>query len=161
MENPPIIPDILLEEEIAISYEPASTGQRFSNYIIDNLLMSYGLDYATGAAFGYILTTINPELAEAFINESEAKWQFVLFTYSLSIFNYLIYYTICEKLFKGCTLGKLITGSRAIREDGGALTFKDALLRSLSRIVPFEALSAFGGHPWHDRWTKTRVVKTR
>jgi len=27
--------------------------------------------------------------------------------------------------------------------------------------VPLEALSAFGGHPWHDRWTKTRVVKTR
>ena len=66
-----------------------------------------------------------------------------------------------EKLFKGYTVGKLITGTRAIREDGKELTFKNAILRSLSRMVPFEPFSAFGGSPWHDRWTKTRVIKSR
>jgi hypothetical protein len=32
--------------------------------------------------------------------------------------------------------------------------------RSLCRLVPFEPLSGFG-YPWHDRWTKTMVIKSR
>jgi uncharacterized RDD family membrane protein YckC len=64
-------------------------------------------------------------------------------------------------LFRGYTLGKFITGTRAIRDDDDELTFKDALLRSLCRIVPLEVFSALAGFPWHDRWTKTKVVKTR
>jgi uncharacterized RDD family membrane protein YckC len=82
-------------------------------------------------------------------------------SYVIFICNYLFYYTLCEKLFRGYTLGKFITGTRAIREDDEELTFKDALLRSLCRIVPLEVLSALAGFPWHDRWTKTKVVKTR
>jgi uncharacterized RDD family membrane protein YckC len=62
---------------------------------------------------------------------------------------------------KGKTLGKLITGTRALKMDGGNLTWKVAFMRSLCRIVPFEAFSAFGGNPWHDRWTDTIVVKER
>ena len=81
--------------------------------------------------------------------------------YIVGIFNYIIYYTICEKAFRGYTLGKLLSGTRAIRNDGAELTFKDAILRSLSRIVPFEVLSALAGRPWHDSWTDTTVVKTR
>jgi uncharacterized RDD family membrane protein YckC len=85
----------------------------------------------------------------------------LLILYLVGILNYLLYYTFCEKVFKGYTLGKLITGTRAIRDDGNELTFKDAILRSLSRLVPFEALSAFGYSPWHDSWTKTTVIKSR
>jgi len=67
---------------------------------------------------------------------------------------------VCEKAFKGRTLGKVISGTRAIRNDGGELTLKDALLRSLSRLVPFEVFSGFGT-PWHDSWTNTQVIKAR
>ena len=74
------------------------------------------------------------------------------------IVNYLVYYTLCEKLFRGQTLGKLITGTKSLRTDGEELTFKDALLRSLCRLVPFEVFSGFGV-PWHDSWTNTMVVK--
>ena len=79
----------------------------------------------------------------------------------LGWFNYLIYYTFCELAFKGYTLGKLITGTKAIRNDGQPLMFKDTLLRSLSRMVPFEVFSGFGDKPWHDSWTNTTVVKAR
>jgi hypothetical protein len=59
-------------------------------------------------------------------------------------------------------LGKLITGTRAIREDGVELNFKDAFLRSLSRLVPFEPFSIWSGNGiWHDSWTKTMVIKSR
>ncbi|HJS52990.1 MAG TPA: RDD family protein [Chitinophagaceae bacterium] len=148
------------ELESGITYTLASTGQRFLNYLIDNLLMQFGLSYLTGTAVGLILGLLFPEYMIR-ISESDDQFDLLFLAYLIGIVNYLVYYTICEKGFKGHTLGKLITGTRVIRVDGGELTFKDALLRSLCRLVPFEALSAFGGYPWHDSWTKTRVIKTR
>ena len=138
----------------------ASTGQRFLNWLVDNLLMQYGLAYITGTFVGILLGSLFPEFIRRLIEKGDQGDLFIL-GYIVAIFNYLFYYTICEKAFKGYTLGKLISGTRAIRIDGQELTFKDALLRSLSRIVPFEILSGFGGHPWHDTWTNTRVIKAR
>ena len=145
---------------LEITYEYASQWQRFFNFLIDNLLMRFGLSYVTGTAVGVLLAYVAPGYVEKLAYDS-GKLDLLLLGYLVAIFNYLIYYTICEKAFKGYTLGKLITGTRAIRDDGGELTFKDALLRSLSRLVPFETFSAFGGYPWHDSWTNTRVIKTR
>jgi len=139
---------------------PATTGQRFLNYLIDNLLLQYGLSLLTGMAIGTLLAVFFPDYMLE-LSQSDDSFALLPFAYLLVIVNYLVYYTICEKAFKGYTLGKLITGTRATREDGNELTFKDALLRSLSRLVPFEVFSAFGGYPWHDSWTKTRVIKSR
>jgi uncharacterized RDD family membrane protein YckC len=161
MENQNHYEDYLLAEAVAVDYQYASTGQRFLNFFIDNILLRFGLSYATGAALGYVISLADPEFAYRIFVEQESKWAVYLASYLIAILNYLVYYTICEKLFKGYTLGKLITGTRAIREDGDELTFKDALLRSLARSVPFDAFSAFGGHPWHDTWTRTMVVQTR
>jgi uncharacterized RDD family membrane protein YckC len=147
------------ELESFVNYQHATQGQRFVNFLIDNLLMRFGLSWVTGALIGLLLQGIAPEfLAE--IAYGENKFDLFLLSYIIGIFNYLLYYTICEKAFKGYTLGKLISGTRAIRDDGDELTFKDALLRSLSRLVPFEVFSGFGT-PWHDSWTKTSVIKAR
>jgi len=138
----------------------ASTGQRFLNFLVDNILMRFGMSFLTGILIGLIIGVISPE----FLNESLARQNmggYFLVLFLVGYLNYIIYYTLCEKLFKGYTLGKIITGTRAIRTNGAELTFKDSLLRSLCRLVPFEPLSAFGGHPWHDRWTNTIVVKSR
>lgn len=152
----------LFTEQDQFNYSEASTGQRFFNYLIDALLMQYGLSFATGYILARIIVAISPETAyDLFVARSESL-DVIASYYLLAIFNYLIYYTFCEKLFKGYTLGKLITGTRAIRTDGSELTWKDAFLRSLSRLVPFEAFSIwFDGGLWHDRWTKTMVIKTR
>jgi uncharacterized RDD family membrane protein YckC len=147
------------ELEAFVQYEQASTGQRFINYLVDNLFMQYGLSYLTGMLVGYLLGTFFPEFSIR-LSYEESQGDLFLLSYIIVIFNYIFYYTICERAFKGYTLGKLISGTRAIREDGSELRFRDALLRSLSRLVPFEVLSGFG-IPWHDRWTKTMVVKSR
>lgn len=148
-----------------VEYTLASQGQRFLNLLIDALFMRFVLSMATGYLFGYILAAVAPEFLMEVAYEIEdgapKTWRFWMLTFLLGYFNYLIYYTICEKAFKGYTLGKLITGTRAIREDGHELTFKDAILRTLSRIVPFEAFSGLGEKPWHDSWTKTMVIKSR
>lgn len=140
-------------------YKTATTGQRFVNWLVDNLLMRFGLSYVTGTLVGMIIGKFFRDYAER-ISYSQDTWDLLLLGYAIGIFNYLLYYTICEKAFRGYTLGKLISGTRAIRDDGKELTFKDALLRSLSRLVPFEVLSGFGT-PWHDSWTNTQVIQVR
>ncbi len=139
---------------------PATQGQRFLNWLIDNLFMRFALTLLTGRIVGEILVRYFPDYALR-IAYKENTFDVLLLTYLFGFFNYLIYYTICEKAFKGYTLGKVITGTRAIRDDGQELTFKDAILRTLSRLVPFETLSGFGTKPWHDSWTNTTVVKVR
>ncbi|MBI5857975.1 MAG: RDD family protein [Sphingobacteriales bacterium] len=141
-------------------YIQASQGQRFLNWLIDNLFMRYALTVLTGRLVGELIVRLFPDFAIRIAYE-QTTLDVLLVSYIFGIFNYLIYYTICEKAFKGYTLGKLITGTRAICDDGQELTFKHAILRSLCRLVPFEAFSGFGDRPWHDSWTKTSVVKAR
>lgn len=162
MSENTIIPDdtgITGDLESLIQYDRATTGQRFLNWLIDNILMRFGLIYLTNYVVVFLLQTLAPEYLFRLAYEQDT-WDLFLINYMIAIFNYLFYYTICEKAFKGYTLGKLITGTRAVRQDGSELTFKDAIYRSLARLVPFEAFSGFGT-PWHDSWTKTTVIKTR
>ena len=123
--------------------------------------MQYGLSFITGILIAKIMIAISPETAYNWFVERNDSIDVLASAYLISIVNFLIYYTICEKAFKGKTLGKLITGTKAVRDDGSELSFRNAFLRSLSRIVPFEAFSAFSGYPWHDSWTGTMVIKSR
>jgi uncharacterized RDD family membrane protein YckC len=151
-----IFSDDLLNQ---ISFQPATRWQRFFNLFIDSIVMNWGLGFVTAYVAVYTTLMINPDFR---IDESaDGQLNMLLYWWILSIINYLIYYTICEKAFKGYTLGKLLTGTRAIRQDGTELTLRDVLLRTLSRLVPFEAFSGFGERPWHDEWTKTTVIRSR
>jgi uncharacterized RDD family membrane protein YckC len=147
----------LFEEGEFIEYIEASAGQRFLNYLVDYFVMYFVIAFGTSYLLMQVLLATSPETAYDLFSENK-----MLTSYIIAIFNHLLYYTFCEKIFRGHTLGKFITGTRTIREDGDELTFKDAFLRSLSRLVPFEALSIwFGNGMWHDTWTKTKVIKTR
>jgi uncharacterized RDD family membrane protein YckC len=156
--NVPPATDLFSDEE-TVQYEYASTGQRFLNFLVDNLLMRFALSWATTYLVSYILVHLFFDFYVRMVAEQGFRFYFVV--YLIAIFNYVIYYTFCEKVFNGYTLGKLITGTRAIQEDGSDLTIGKAFLRSFSRMVPFEAFSGFSGHPWHDTWTHTMVVKAR
>lgn len=74
----------------------------------------------------------------------------------------LLYDIVGEALF-GRTLGKLVTGTRVIAESGGPAKLWQVVLRTLYRFVPFEGLSFLSKRRpgWHDRWSKTRVVRVR
>lgn len=141
-------------------YTQASQGQRFLNWLIDNLFMRFALTVLTGRLVGEMIVRFFPDFAYRIAYEENTIDVFLV-NYLFGFFNYLIYYTICEKAFRGYTLGKLVTGTRAICDNGQELTFKHAILRSLCRLVPFEAFSGFADRPWHDSWTKTSVVKAR
>ena len=149
---------LFLEEDL-VQYRDASLGQRFLNFLIDTITMSLSIGLVMSYVEGLLLWKYFPDLAVE-VYASKGLEYFLLACISGSV-SYLIYYPFCETVFKGYTMGKLITGTRAIRTDGKTLSFKDALLRTLCRIIPFEPLSALGPEPWHDSMTKTMVIKSR
>lgn len=133
--------------ELLLAPPPASTGLRFADLIIDTIIF-----YVIAMMAGGIIGAVSAFLP---IEHDATAFQFVYLLGSLSI--QLLYYTLMEGL-TGRTIGKLITGTKVVKDTGEPITIKDALLRTLSRFVPFEAFSGFGV-PWHDSWTHTTVVK--
>ena len=85
---------------------------------------------------------------------------FALLDRLISLVLYALYMGTIEAVFKGKSLGKLITGTRAVNLDGSHISAGTAFTRGFSRAVPFCAFSAFGTpcNPWQDRWTNTMVV---
>ena len=68
---------------------------------------------------------------------------------------------LTEYSTRGRSLGKVITGTLVVKDDGSLPTANDFLKRNFSRIVPFDALSFFGNRGWHDSWSDTNVVKRK
>lgn len=148
--------DFLQDVEEEIYYERASAGLRFANYIIDSIgfyilyiILVFIIAFVTA-----ILSNANNRYENAALIASDGMLFFIFFA------SVILYYTILEAT-SGRTLGKLITGTKVIMNNGSKPSWQTAFLRTLSRFVPFEAFSAFGGYPWHDQWTRTEVVKVR
>jgi len=77
----------------------------------------------------------------------------------------IVFYFIFRILFQTILIftGVLKTGTRAVNEDGTRISTLTAFRRAISRIIPFEPLSALGSppRPWHDTLTRTVVVDER
>jgi uncharacterized RDD family membrane protein YckC len=139
----------LLNEFSEPTFEYASAGQRFVNYLID-LIIFYVLMFIVGIFIGIA--------AVAGLASIESVAVTIL-TYVFAIAFFLLYYTLLEGS-KGKTLGKLVSKTKVVTEDGTPMTYSKAFVRSLSRLVPFEPLSVFFGlKMWHDQWTNTMVIK--
>lgn len=139
--------EVTSDLELLLAPPPASTGLRFADLLIDGIIF-YIIAILAGGIIGFLGAFLP-------IQHEVVGFQFLYYLASLTI--QLIYYTLMEGL-TGRTIGKLITGTKVVRETGEPITIKDALLRTLSRFVPFEVFSGFGV-PWHDSWTHTTVVK--
>jgi len=134
------------EELIPITL--ASQGQRFGTMLLDTVFF---LIFAV--ILGFVLGLLR--LGQLIENTND---------YLLGIIILLIYYVPQEAL-SGRTLGKRITGTKAVKEDGNELSFGQALGRTLCRFIPFEAFSFFGGkgrpRGWHDSIPKTKVISLK
>lgn len=143
--------DLLLVEPTLIR---ADRGKRFLNYLID-LILFYLLFFFVGM----IIAVISPSTIDGLADDQG----FGLADRLLSLVLYALYMSIVETIFKGKSLGKLITGTRAVYEDGSKISTSTAFARGFSRAVPFCVFSAFGDPciPWQDRWTNTMVIDER
>lgn len=138
-----------IEDDLQIQRD-ATSELRFVNYIVD-LLCFYAV--MVGFFFLIALTAYGPNVFQAIENMSDIS-DFVL----LHVL-YGLYMLAVEGLFKGKTLGKLITRTRVVRLHTTTFGWRDAIGRGLIRMIPLEYFTAFTGSPFHDQWTNTRVIK--
>ncbi len=132
----------------------ASKNQRFVNYLID-----YIMQIIIVVGIGVVLTMIALFLGnEELLARIESMNRFE--EYALGAVIVLIYYNIFE-IFFARTIGKFITKTVVVNELGEKPTVNEILVRSVCRIIPFEAFSFLGepGKGWHDSISKTYVVR--
>jgi uncharacterized RDD family membrane protein YckC len=136
---------------------PVSGGKRFANYLIDVVAF-----YIFAMAIGFIYFMINPDAAYE-IQNSRSDPMDGLAGNLLSLLLYALFMGAQEAIFKGRSIGKFITSTRAVNIDGSMISVQTAFTRGLSRAVPFCVFSALGTpcHPWQDSWTDTVVVEEK
>ena len=131
---------------------------RFINYVIDTLVI-----YFFFFTLGLVSVILYDYLGISFLYDGVQKLSGVnrfldtLLTGSVSF----IYTFLMEYFTKGRTLGKYITGTKAVSTDLQTMTLHQYFIRNISRIVPFDGISFLGNNGWHDNWSETRVVKIK
>lgn len=137
----------------APTYTDATKGVRFANYVIDALV-----GYALYSILGKILV---PNASN--YEDPDAMMAALPMSILVNVALTFAYYVGMEAS-TGKTVGKYVTGTQVVTEDGEQPSVGTIFIRTLCRIVPFEPLSLlFSNYArgWHDNWSKTRVVKTR
>ncbi|MBA2562488.1 MAG: RDD family protein [Chitinophagaceae bacterium] len=143
------------EQHLLINFEEsivrAAGGKRFVNYIIDTIFF-----YILLFCIGILVAVVSPAAIESLDNNTG----YGLIEQMIVLVFYVLFMFAQEAFFKGKSFGKLITGTRAVNLDGSGITLRTAMLRALSRAVPFDGFSALGSpsNPRHDKWTKTMVM---
>lgn len=145
--NPYTPPTAPLAQPMAL--RRATRGQRFGTFLLDTFFT-----YLLGFAVGIVFVVLGQERA------LDAIPGMLLGTLIM-----LAYY-VPQEAYTGRTLGKWIMKTQVVNEAGEPITARQAVLRTLCRLIPFEAFSCFGGdgegpRGWHDSLPKTLVVTTR
>jgi len=109
-------------EAVALDLRLAQLPSRLTAAVLDLLVM--------GAAYGVILAGI------LYSGLSDADDALVAgIAVSLLVLVFLAYPVAMETLTRGRSLGKMALGLRVVRDDGGPITFRQALVRGLVGLV--------------------------
>lgn len=136
---------------VQLEIEPASKWRRFFNNLIDSFVY-------------YLLVMLVASILLAVGGQGAAQWIRSLGLVGGYAFGFLIlmFYYIAMESVLGFTVGKLITGTRVVNEEGEKPNLVQTFLRTLCRFIPFEPLSIlFSGETrgWHDSLSGTYVVR--
>lgn len=142
------------------AYRLATGGQRFLNFVVDTVVC-YFLAFVTGVGIviAMIVTGMSPEDVDRLFDGPAGN----LVGNLAGIGVVLVYYVLLEAL-SGRTLGKLLSGTKVVREDGDPPTTAQIIGRTAARFIPFEPFSVLSSSEsvgWHDTLSKTRVVRVR
>lgn len=146
-------------QEEYIAYRDVKTvteGPRFAHYFVD-LICYYIIMISLSFLIGFIALYSD-------YNNSGAALSFQYVSQIFFILSYPLYYFFFEALWQR-TPGKFLTKTVVINEYAEKPSVGSIILRSLIRLIPFEAFSCFGNRRkqslgWHDRWSNTYVVPT-
>lgn len=128
---------------------PAGRGLRFLNFVIDYIAQT-----VIGIGVGFLVVFVGEEEGEAFLDRTPS----LVFGILILLGYYLVFEATTSR-----TLGKLLTGTKVVSQDGGEPTLGQIVGRTFARLIPFEAFSFLGPVPrgWHDSLPKTTVIKVR
>lgn len=147
--NPYQAPASRVVDDETAALIPAERWRRFVNLLVD-----YFGFFLLSVIIGLLIGVIGGVAA---VNRLQQIPNYVVGVVILTL-----YYVPQELLF-GRTLGKLVTGTKVVNEQGGKPSAGQVLGRTFSRFIPFEAFSFFAtdARGWHDSIPKTFVVKVR
>ncbi|TDO78124.1 putative RDD family membrane protein YckC [Flavobacterium chryseum] len=134
----------------------ASNGSRFLNYILD-LFAFLIIFFLFCIALGIFIGLLGGTSLSSWISDmGELGWNLIVFTLFIS------YYILLEGFF-GRSIGKFITGTILVDENGQKPSFGTIFKRTLCRLIPFDAFSFLGsdGRGWHDTLSDTYVVNKK
>ncbi len=134
----------------------ASSGQRFLNYLIDFIVQ-----VVVYILFGIVLIIIASLLGIEGIEDKLDNTNRIE-DYIIGAIITIIYYVPLES-FTSRTVGKFITGTIVVMEDGSKPNSSVILKRTFYRLLPFNTLTFFGSpsRGWHDSKSETYVVNKK
>jgi uncharacterized RDD family membrane protein YckC len=140
--------------EIEITYTMlADKSKRFVNNLVDSIVC-YALTFGIGLIGNQLYNNYGfTGLAVGNIEQNTLK--FNLLHLAVSIVFYGLFETLTAR-----TPGKYITATKVIMRDGTKPDQGTIFLRTICRLIPFEAISFLGRYTigWHDGLSKTLVV---
>ena len=149
----------LPQERLPVEF--AGKWRRFFNFLIDYTCLKIFWTIMAMLVIAWLsMQGESPEVAYRHYMDMPKGFKYLYTTSSISI-----YYLLMESAF-GLTVGKLVTGTRIVDEQGGRPTFGQIVGRTLCRMIPFEPFSLlFAGsgeaRGWHDSIPRTYVVRKR
>ena len=134
--------EIPYQKMVPLQIKSVTPGTRFAYFLLDLLCI-----YFVNAILGiFLFSTGNFYVGDE-----------LTFRVISSIMFFLFYFLM--EVSMGTTPGKLIAGYTVIDKFARRPSAGTIVLRSLCRLIPFEALSCLGSRGWHDSLSKTWVVK--
>ena len=119
-------PELMITgEAVALEIIPASVGLRLLSGLID-----YGL-YAAGA----VLTLTTWSAAQAYLHPDMPFAAAIAQVSVLALAWMVVIPLMIEVLSRGRSAGRLVTGCRVVRDDGGAIRLRHCLVRALAAVV--------------------------
>jgi uncharacterized RDD family membrane protein YckC len=131
----------------------ASKGQRLLNFIID-LFIIYVIEISIGTTIILIGDLTKSDTASNWVSSLS-----VVESFFFGLVILFFYYLITEMYFSR-TFGKYFTKTMVVKHEGSRPNMKSIIVRTLSRLIPFEPFSFLTAERgWHDTLSVTYVVK--
>lgn len=131
----------------------ASKGQRLLNFIID-LFIIYVIEISIGTTIILIGDLTKSDTASNWVSSLS-----VVESFFFGLVILFFYYGLTEMYFSR-TFGKYFTKTMVVKHEGSRPNMKSIIVRTLSRLIPFEPFSFLTAERgWHDTLSVTYVVK--
>lgn len=133
----------------------ANKSQRFINFCVDfivRMVIFLGIGFFIGIADQFFMTDYVSFL------ENMNRLQEIF----IELLLVSVYYLLME-ILTARTIGKYITETMVVDQNGNKASSQHIALRTLCRFVPFDPLSFLGqdGSGWYDKWSQTLVVDVK